>query len=93
VDWSAVDPSRLFEVIRDQTTPPDAERMVWALERVLEGARIDPQVLDHLAAASICALAYRDGETPRDVLDRLFRRAVPDARWRDDYASLLTAPS
>jgi hypothetical protein len=90
VDWHGVDPSGLFAVIREQATAPDAERMVWALEHALAGARVDPALLDHLAAAAVCALAYRDGDTPRGVLEQLFRRAVPDGRWRDDYASLLT---
>ena len=46
--------------------------MVWALERILFGARIDPGLLDHLAVAAVCALAYRDGDSPRSVLERLF---------------------
>jgi hypothetical protein len=92
MDWNDVDASPLFEVIRDQAPPPEAERMVWALEHVLAGARVDPHLLDHLAAAVVCALAYRDVDTPRGVLETLFRRAVPDGRWRSDYASLLSAP-
>ena len=90
MDWHEFDPSRLFEVIRDQTTPPDAEQMVWALEQIFAGARTDPHLLDHLATASICALAYRDSDTPRAVIERLFRRAVSDSRWRSEYSSLLT---
>ena len=41
-------------------------------------ARIEPGLLDHLAVAAICALAYRDGMTPRAMLELLFRRAVDD---------------
>jgi hypothetical protein len=89
MDWHQLDPSPLFEAIRDQTTPADAEQMVWALEQVFAGARIDPVLLDHLATASICALAYRDAETPRGVLESLFRRSVSDMRWRTEFASLL----
>ena len=29
-------------------------------EQIFAGARTDPHLLDHLATASICALAYRD---------------------------------
>jgi hypothetical protein len=90
VDWDGVDTAPLFEVIREQAPPADAERMIWALEHVLEGARVDACLLDHLAVAAICALSYRDGETPRHVIDFLFRRAIDDDRWRSDYASLLT---
>lgn len=93
MDWHAVDTEPLFEAVRAQTPPADAERMVWALERTLAGARIDPGLLDHLAVAAVCALAYRDGESPRTILERLFRRSIPDERWQSDYASLLTAPS
>jgi hypothetical protein len=92
MDWHEVDPTPLFEAVREQTPPADAERMVWAFERTLSGARIDPGLLDHLAVAAICALAYRDSESPRSVLDRLFRRSIADERWHSDYASLLTAP-
>ena len=92
MDWHEVDPTPLFETVREQTSPSEGERMVWALERVLSGARIDEGLLDHLAVAAVCALAYRDGESPRSVLDRLFRRSIADEHWHSDYASLLTAP-
>ena len=93
MDWDGVDTAPLFDVIREQAPPADAERMIWALEQILEGARVDPCLLDHLAVAAICALSYRDGETPRTVLEFLFRRAIDDERWREDYASLLTPAS
>jgi hypothetical protein len=93
MDWHHVDPAPLFEAVREQTSPADAERMVWALERILSGARIDPGLLDHLAVAAVCALAYRDGDSPRSVLERLFRRSIADEHWHSDYASLLTSPS
>jgi len=89
VDWDEVDTAPLFEVIREQAPAADAERMIWALEHVLEGAKVDACLLDHLAVAAVCALSYRDGETPRHVLEFLFRRAIDDERWRSDYASLL----
>ena len=93
MDWHEVDLSLLFETVRAQTPPADGERMVWALEQVLVGARIDPTLLDHLAVAAVCAVAYRDGETPRSVLDGLFRRAIADEHWESDYASLLMPAS
>ena len=93
MDWHEVDPAPLFEAVREQTSPADAERMVWALERILLGARIDPGLLDHLAVAAVCALAYRDGDSPRSVIERLFRRSIADEHWHSDYASLLTSPS
>lgn len=92
MNWHDVDSAPLFEAIRRQGPPADAERMVWALEQVLAGARADPELLDHLAVAAVCAVAYRDTETPRAVLERLFRRAISDERWRSDYASLLSLP-
>ena len=91
VDWDAIDPSSLFETIRGDTPGSDAERMVWAFEHVLAGARVDAALVDHLAVAAVCALAYRDDETPRSVLELLFRRAIDDDRWRSDYAWLLPA--
>ena len=46
MDWNDVDPSALFDAIRRQTPAADAERMIWALERVLGGARIDPLLVE-----------------------------------------------
>jgi hypothetical protein len=89
MNWDEVDTAPLYEVIREQAPAADAERMIWALEHVLGGAKVDACLLDHLAVAAICALSYRDGETPRTVLEFLFRRAIDDERWRSDYASLL----
>lgn len=91
MDWHVVDPEPLFQAVREQTAPADAERMVWALERILAGARIDPGLLDHLAVAAVCALAYRDGTSPRSALEQLFRRSIADEHWYSEYAALLTA--
>lgn len=60
---------------------------------MLAAAQIEPGLLDHVAVAAICVLAYRDAETPRATIERLFRRAVADERWESDYASLLTDSS
>ena len=89
MDWHEIDPGALFEAIRQNSPAADAERMVWAWEQVLAGGRIDPTLFDHLAVAAICGIAYRDNETPRAVLENLFRRAIEDDRWTSDYASLL----
>jgi hypothetical protein len=86
----AVDPTALFAAIREDAPAADAEAMVWAMERTLAIARVDRRILDHLAAAAVCALAYRDDETPREVLEKLFRRAIGDERWRRDYGPLLS---
>ena len=91
MDWHDVDPEPLFQTIRGQTPAADAERMIWALERILSGARIDAALLDHLAVAAVCAIFYRDAETPRSILEKLFRRAIADEHWQSDYASLLTS--
>ena len=90
VNWDEVDTAPLCEVIREQAPPADAERMIWALEHILAAARVDACLLDHLAVAAVCSLSYRDGQTPRHVLEFLFRRAIDDERWRQDYASLLS---
>ena len=92
MDWHDLDATALFDTIRDQAPPADAESMIWAFRQVLAAARIDPGSVDHLAAAAICAVAYRDGTTPRGVAEQLFRRAVSDARWEPDYAPLLAFP-
>ena len=90
MEWDEIDASALFERIRAEAPPADAERMVWALEHILAAARIDPVLLDHFAAAAICGLAYRDSESPKAVLEQLFRRVVNDPEWEADYASLLS---
>jgi len=89
MDWHELDPAALFSVVREDTGAADAESMIWALEQALAAARIDPALLDHLAAAAVCAVAYRDGGTPRLVAEQLFRRAVTDESWRGRYAQLL----
>jgi hypothetical protein len=90
VDWDTVELEALFDAIRARGGTVDGERMVWALERALSVARIDPELLRYLLVASVCLVAYEDGESPRTVLDQLFRRAVSDAEWRDRYEPLVT---
>jgi len=88
MNWNTVDPERLFEAIRDRGPASDAERSVWAFERALVAARIDGDLLRHLLVACVCLVAHEEGETPRNVLERLFRRTVSDEEWREEYAPL-----
>jgi hypothetical protein len=89
LDWDNLDLEPLAEAPRGSTTPPDAEKMVYAFERALEVARVDPDLLEHLLGATVCLLARSEDDTPRGVLERFFRRAVGDAEWRSRYAHLI----
>jgi hypothetical protein len=88
VDWDAIDLSALIGDIRHRFLGPDAEKMVWAFERALATARIDEHLLDYLLVAVVCLVAHRHGDTPRSVLEQVFRRSVSDDEWRDRYAPL-----
>lgn len=90
MNWNTVDPEPLFEAIRERGPASDAERSVWAFERALVAARIDGALLRHLLVACVCLIAHEEGETPRAVLERLFRRSVSDQEWFEDFAPLLT---
>jgi hypothetical protein len=90
VDWNTIDPEPLFEAIRERGPASDAERSVWAFERALVAARMDRELLRHLLVACVCLVARDEGVTPRTVLERLFRRAVSDREWWEEYAPLLT---
>jgi len=89
MEWDELDPEPLFSTIREEAPAADAERMIWALEHILAAGRIDPILLDHFAAAAVCGLAYRDGETPRTILAQLARRSIDDEAWQREYAQLL----
>ena len=78
MDWNAIDAERLFDAIRERGPRADAERSIWAFERALVAARIDGSLLRHLLVACVCLVAHEEGETPRTVLERVFRRAVSD---------------
>ena len=67
MNWDKIDTTPLFEKIRGEAAPADAEQMIWALSDIVAAARIDPALLDHFAAAAICGLAYRDHTTPGHV--------------------------
>jgi hypothetical protein len=88
VDWDSFDPAPLFEAIRERGPAPDAEQTVWAFERALQVARADAAFIEHLVVASVCVLAFDRGETPRTILEQIFRRAVSDGDWRETYAPL-----
>jgi hypothetical protein len=88
VDWDTFDIGPLTEELRRACDPAEAERMVLAFERALELARIDPELLSHLLAATACLVARLDGVSPRSVLETYFRRAVSDERWQADYLPL-----
>jgi hypothetical protein len=90
VNWHAVDPEPLFDAIRERGPASDAERSIWAFERAIAAARIDGELLRHLLIACVCLVASEEQETPRTVLERLFRRAVTDQEWRDLYEPLLS---
>jgi hypothetical protein len=89
MNWETIDTERLFEVIRERGPTTDAERTVWAFERGLAVARLDPELLRHLLVACVSLVAYEQGQPPRAVLEQLFRRAVSDAEWREGYETLL----
>jgi hypothetical protein len=91
MSWDEVDPTRLFETIRERGPAPDAERMVRAFERALETARVDGEMLGHLLVAAASLIAWQENSTPRAVLEQVFRRSVSDDEWRDRYAPLLVA--
>ena len=88
MDWDAFDPEELFEAIRDQGPSSDAARTVWAFERGLSVARLDPELLRHLLVACVCLVAYEEGVSPRSVLEQLFRRSVTDTEWKERFGPL-----
>jgi hypothetical protein len=89
MDWDTVDPEGLFAVIRARGQASDAERTIWAFERGIAVARLEPELLRHLLVACVCLVAYEDGQSPRAVLEQLFRRSVSDGEWRDHFEPLL----
>jgi hypothetical protein len=88
MEWREFDPEWLFTEIRERGPAPDAERTVWAFQRALDVVRIHPGLLDHLLVASVSLLALERNETPRTVLEQVFRRSVSDDEWRERYVPL-----
>jgi len=87
-EWDTFDPEQLYEAIHEQGPATDAARTVWAFERAIAVARLDPELLRHLLVASVCLVANEQGEPPRTVLEQLFRRSVSDAEWRERFEPL-----
>jgi hypothetical protein len=90
MNWHEFEAERLYALIRNDAPAADAERTIGAFELVLEAARADPEVLDHLLVAAVSLAALAEDETPRTILDRLFRRSVSDEEWRVVYAPRLS---
>jgi hypothetical protein len=88
VDWEDFDLDALAAAVRAGGRGPDAERMIWAFEEGLRVAKLDPELLSYLLAATTCMLARLDGCSPRDVLEAFFRRSIPDEEWRDRFLPL-----
>jgi hypothetical protein len=91
VDWDNFDIEPLTRELRCGVGGPDGEKMIWAFERTLEIARIDPDLLSYVLAAAACLLAHQAGESPGMVLAAFARRSVPDREWRERYAGLFPA--
>jgi hypothetical protein len=89
MDWHTVDPTPLFEAIRERGPASDAERAVWAFERAIAIARMDSELLAHLFVACVCLRAYEENESPRAILEQTFRRSVSDREWRERFAPLI----
>lgn len=89
MDWHEVDPTALFDELRERVGGDEGERMVWAFRRALNVARTDEHLLEYLLVAVVCLIARTEDSTPRAVLEQFFRRSVPDEEWRERYAPLL----
>ncbi|MGH3130032.1 MAG: hypothetical protein ACRDNX_04370 [Gaiellaceae bacterium] len=88
IDWHGFELAQLAEMVRETAPGPDAERTIWAFEYALEVAQLDDELLDYVMVAVVCLIARRSGNSPRDVLEAFFRRAIPDAEWRERYLPL-----
>jgi hypothetical protein len=88
VQWDDFDEASLFELIRDRGPEEDAERTIRAFRYVLYAARNDPALLEHMLVAAVSLVALDQDETPRTILDRVFRRSVSDEEWRREFAPL-----
>ena len=88
MQWDDFDETSLYELIRDRGPEEDAERTIRAFRYVLDAARTDPALLEHMLVAAVSLAALDEDETPRTILDRVFRRSVSDEQWRREYAPL-----
>ena len=89
MDWHSVDLGELARRLHDERSAADAERTLWAFERVLEIARGDAELLEYVLTAAICMVARSDDTTPRHVLETWFRRSPSDERWNGEIRPLL----
>jgi len=87
-EWDVFDPEELYAAINSRGPAHDAARTVWAFERAIAIARLDPELVRHLLVACVCLVASDEGVSPRAVLEQVFRRSVSDAEWRDRYEPL-----
>jgi hypothetical protein len=89
--WATFDPEELYEVIHARGPMSEAARTVWAFERAIAVARLDPELVRHLLVACVCLVANEEGTSPRTVLEQLFRRSVSDAEWRERFEPLFAS--
>lgn len=87
-EWDSFDPEELYEAIHEHGPSRDAARTVWAFERAITVARLDPELVRHVLVACVCLVAVEEGMSPRSVLEQLFRRSVSDAEWRERFEPL-----
>ena len=87
-EWDSFDPEELYEAIHERGPSRDAARTVWAFERAITVARLDPELVRHVLVACVCLVAIQEGTSPRSVLEQLFRRSVSDAEWRERFEPL-----
>jgi hypothetical protein len=91
VDWHAFDLEQLTGELRGHLrSGPDAEKLIWAFEEAVRIARIDDELLSYFVVAAVCLLARLDESSPRDVLEKFFRRSVSDEDWHRTYLPLFT---
>ena len=88
VDWHSVDLGELAARL-EAGSAPDAERTLWAFQRVLEIARGDRELLEYVLTAAICMVARAEDTTPRQILEAWFRRSPSDERWAAEIRPLL----
>jgi hypothetical protein len=88
VQWDEFDESSLYALVRERGPEQDAERTIRAFRHVLDAARRDPELLEHMLVAAVSLVALGEDETPRTILDRIFRRSVSDEEWRREFAPL-----
>ena len=81
--------------------PFDPRVLLWVAPAVAQAAvaagvarrTLDPEEyrhrLEHLLVACTCLLAHDREESPRTILEQVFRRSVSDREWRTRYLPLL----